>query len=169
MEDRFSIPLFSFKISGVSYYEFVSVWNIGAPVEDVWGVINAIETWPEWWRGVLRVTELKAGDGEGVGAVYRSAWKSALPYTLEFDSEIVRIERLRSIEARAFGELEGRGMWQFESMAGFETRVRYDWRVSAAKRWMAYLSPIARPIFRWNHDVIMNWGEKGLKKRLAAR
>jgi uncharacterized membrane protein len=151
----------------VSYYEFVTIWNLDAPVEKVWDAIKASGSWPEWWKGVIRVVELKPGDADGLGAVHRSTWKSALPYTLEFDSEVTRIERLKVIEARAFGELEGLGLWQFESVPDDTTRVRYDWQVKATKPWMKYLSPVARPIFRWNHDVIMGWGEKGLQKRLA--
>ena len=89
-------------------YEFVSVWTVDAPLERVWETIKASDTWPTWWRGVLRVVELKPGNDDGLGAIHRSTWKSALPYELEFDSEIIRIEEL--IEARAFGELEVCGL-----------------------------------------------------------
>src|SRR5262249_27335464 len=110
--------------------------------------------------------ELKEGDGDGLGSIRRSTWKSALPYTLEFDSEVIRIEPMSVIEARAFGELDGIGLWQFETTSDESIRIRYDWKVKTTKRWMNFLSPIARPFFKWNHDVIMRWGEKGLKKRL---
>jgi len=33
---------------------------------------------------------------------------------------------------------------------------------------MNFLAPIARPLFEWNHNVVMNWGAEGLKKRLGA-
>jgi len=157
---------FRFMLSAVSYYEFVTIWNLDAPVEKVWEEIKDSGSWPEWWKGVIRVVELEAGDGDGVGAIHRSTWKSALPYTLEFDSEIVRIEKFKFMEARAFGELDGKGLWRFETVGNGKTRVQYDWQVNATKLWMRYLSPLARPLFRWNHDVIMGWGEKGLKKRL---
>ena len=61
-------------------------------------------------KGVLMVEELKSGDAEGIGKIVRSLWKSALPYKLIFDSEIIRVEHLKIIEARAFGELEGTGL-----------------------------------------------------------
>jgi hypothetical protein len=32
---------------------------------------------------------------------------------------------------------------------------------------MNYLSPIARPIFSWNHNVVMRWGGEGLAKQLG--
>lgn len=152
----------------MSSYEFVTVWEFDAPVEPVWDFIEDADTWPRWWRGVLSNVEIKKGDDLGVGGIRRSVWKSALPYKLGFDTEIVRIEKYRLIEARAFGELNGTGLWQFEGIAPQRTRVTYDWRVSTAKAWMNAIAPIARPFFRWNHDVIMRWGEEGLRKRISA-
>lgn len=150
----------------MSSYEFVSVWTIDAPLGAVWAAIKDSEAWPTWWRGVVRVVELKPGDDDGLGAVHRSTWKSALPYKLEFDSEIIRIEELKLIEARAFGELDGSGLWQFsETDSGVS--VQYDWLVQTTKPWMNLIAPLAKPVFKWNHDVIMLWGEEGLRKRLA--
>ena len=42
------------------------------------------------------------------------------------------------------------------------------WNVETTKRWMNLLAPIARPLFEWNHNVVMNWGAEGLEKRLGA-
>lgn len=151
----------------MSDYEFITIWNIDAPIERVWDVIEAADAWPEWWKGVLAVTELKKGDENGVGSIRRTVWRSALPYKLEFDSEVLRVEKLKLIEARAFGELDGHGLWQFEAAGENVTRVQYDWRVRTTKAWMNLLAPIARPFFRWNHDTIMRWGEEGLRKRLG--
>lgn len=151
----------------MSDYQFVTIWNIDADVERVWDVIEAVEAWPEWWKGVLRVEELKKGDESGVGSIRRTVWRSALPYELEFDSEVVSVERLKLIEARAFGELDGHGLWRFESISPDRTRVMYEWNVKTTKAWMNLLAPIAGPVFRWNHDTIMRWGEEGLKMRLG--
>ena len=149
-------------------YEFVTIWRFDAPVENVWKEIKDSGSWSEWWRGVINVEELKSGDEDGVGKIVRSTWKSALPYKLIFDSEIVRVEHLRAIEARAFGELDGLGLWHFEDLEG-ETRVQYDWRVKTTKQWMNYLAPVAKPFFKWNHNVIMRWGGEGLANRLNCR
>jgi len=104
------------------YYEFTTVWRFDAPIERVWKEIKNSETWSEWWKGVLKVEELKSGETEGVGKIVRSIWKSALPYNLIFDSEIIRVEHLKLIEARAFGELEGAGCNRFE----FNYNKRFD-------------------------------------------
>ena len=147
-------------------YEFITVWHFDSPLERVWNEIYASEKWPEWWKGVVSMTELKPGDADGIGSIRRSTWKSALPYTLEFDLEIMRVERLKLIEARAFGELEGTGIWRFEAEGESKSRVQYDWRVKTTKPWMNLIAPLARPFFKWNHDIIMGWGEEGLRKRL---
>jgi hypothetical protein len=34
---------------------------------------------------------------------------------------------------------------------------------------MNLLAPIARPLFAWNHDVIMRQGEEGLSRYLRGR
>jgi len=151
----------------MSDYEFVTTWNINAPLEKVYAAIEDANSWPVWWRGVLGSEELKPGDANGIGAIRRSVWKSALPYQLEFDSEVMLVEKNKLIEIRAFGHLDGKGIWQFEAVGDDTTRVRYDWTVKTTKQWMNILSPIARPLFRWNHDVIMGWGEEGLNRYLA--
>lgn len=150
-------------------YEFTTVWRFDAPPEKVWEKIKDSEHWNEWWKGVLHVKVLKEGNSEGVGKIVRSTWKSALPYTLEFDSEVVRVEPMRLIESRAFGELEGVGIWTLTAEDENTTRVQYDWRVHTTKAWMNWIAPIAKPFFRRNHDVIMNWGGEGLAKKLNCR
>jgi hypothetical protein len=152
----------------MSDYVFVTNWTIKSPIEAVWNVIEDANTWPEWWKGVISVSELKPGDSDGIGSIRRTVWKSALPYKLEFDSEVLRMERLRLIEIRAFGELDGLGLWQFEDVDDCQTKVRYDWTVKTTKAWMNLLAPVARPFFRWNHDTVMRWGEEGLTKRLCS-
>jgi len=147
-------------------YEFVTIWRVKAPIETVWNEIYHSDEWPTWWKGVESVVELRKGDEKGVGSIRRYTWKSKLPYRLSFDMQTIRIEPPRLLEGVAMGELQGRGLWQL-STEGSETIVRYDWIVETTKQWMNLLSPIARPLFEWNHNVVMNWGAEGLAKRLG--
>lgn len=114
---------------------------------------------------MAKVELLKTGDENEIGAVRRITWKTALPYTLTFDSELISEEKYRRMEGRAFGELEGSGIWTFSTEKG-ATLVRYDWIVKTTKPWMNLLAPIARPFFKWNHDKVMQAGCDGLKERL---
>lgn len=147
-------------------YEFVTVWRIKAPVERVWNEIYHSEAWPSWWKGVESVEEVRKGDEQGVGSIRRYTWKSKLPYRLSFDMETTRIEPPTQLEGVATGELQGKGLWRL-STEGDETVARYDWKVETTKRWMILLAPVARPVFKWNHDVVMSWGAQGLAKRLG--
>ena len=147
-------------------YVFVTNWSIPAPIDRVWRELMHPDDWPAWWRGVERVRLLRPAAGlDDVGAVREYTWRSRLPYRLTFTIETTRVEPLRIVEGRASGELEGLGCWQFTDR-GTTTHVRYDWRVRASKPWMRWLSPVAHPLFEWNHDVVMEWGRQGLLRRL---
>lgn len=150
----------------MSDYQFVTHWRFEAPLETVWHEIKSMDRWPEWWPYVKQVELLRQGDADDIGSVRRITWKTALPYTLTFDSELVVLDKFKRMEGRAFGELEGMGIWTFSTEDG-ATIVRYDWLVKTTKAWMNLLAPIARPIFAWNHDQVMQGGYEGLKLRLA--
>lgn len=147
-------------------YKFVTIWRVAAPIESVWNEIYHSHDWPAWWTGVESVVELSKGDESGVGSVHRYTWKSRLPYRLSFNMQTTRIEPPLLLEGIATGELDGRGRWQL-SADGNETIVRYDWNVETTKWWMNLLAPIARPLFEWNHNVVMSWGAKGLSEKLG--
>lgn len=147
-------------------YRFLTTWILDAPIERVWDAIYAVEHWPEWWRGVERVTELRHGEGNGEGTVYRHVWRSKIPYAVRFDATVTRVERPHLIEARAEGELEGTGTFRlFESPRG--TAVTYDWAVRTTKEWMNVVAPVGRPLFAWNHHAVMKNGGVGLARRLG--
>src|ERR1051326_3490894 len=136
-------------------YEFVTILRDKAPIESVWNEIYHSSDWPTWRKGVDSVSQTRRGDESGVGSTRRYPWKSKLPYKLSFDMETIRIDPPHLLEGIAVGELQGRGLWQL-SVEGGETVVRYDWSVETTKQWMNLLSPIARPLFEWNHNVVMS-------------
>ena len=72
------------------------------------------------------------------------------------------------IEGRAEGELDGLGRWTL-TPDGARTHVRYDWIVEVTKPWMRLAAPLLRPVFAWNHGMVMRWGYEGLTRKLAAR
>ena len=149
-------------------YQFVTIWRVQAPQQDVWDLIFNSKHWPNWWRGVEKVETLKEGGDNHVGAVVRYTWKSKLPYRLIFDMETTRVEPISLIEGRAFGELQGVGRWRLTNEQGVTT-ARYDWNVKTTKPWMNFLAPVAQPFFSWNHDVVMGWGGEGLAKQLGVK
>ena len=99
-------------------YSFLTTWCVDAPVQDVWDVISASDRYPEWWKGVRKVTELEPGGEHGLGALQRLEWRSKLPYSLEFDMRVTRSEPPYLLEGHASGELEGVGIWRLYDGAG---------------------------------------------------
>ena len=148
-------------------YHFVSIWQIQAPVERVWEEIYHAERWPSWWKYVAGVEELEPGAAGGVGKRMRLLFRTRLPYTLGFDVRVTRVRPPSELEAEAAGELEGTGRWTLIPADG-GTLVRYNWDIRTTRRWMNLLAPVARPVFRWNHDELMREGGQSLGRLLGA-
>ena len=153
---------------GSNHYHLTTRWQLDAPLEAVWDAITHPETWPDWWDGAECVVTLDDGDASGVGARQRYTWKSVLPYRLTFVSRVTRVEHQRLLEGWVEGELEGIGCWHFGCENGL-TVVRYEWKVRTTRFWMNLLAPLAKPLFRWNHDALMREGGIGLARHMSAR
>lgn len=130
-------------------------------------MLHDSERWPEWWRGLERVTKLEDGDDEGRGSLGRYVWRSATGYRLQFDMRITRVERPHLLAGEAVGDLTGSGCFRL-SAEGEGTAVLFEWDVETKRGWMNALAPIARPFFKWNHDWVMRQGERGLAYRLKS-
>lgn len=151
----------------MTHYDFVTFWEFEAPLERVWKEIRDLDAWPAWWPYVKSVSMVRQGNAEDIGSVRRIVWTTALPYKISFDTELIAIEHLQRIEGKATGDLTGIGIWTFRK-EDQNTLVRYDWSVRTTSKWMNLLAPIARPLFKWNHDKVMAGGYSGLKKRLES-
>jgi Polyketide cyclase / dehydrase and lipid transport len=147
-------------------YRFLTTWCLDAPIGRVFEAIDDAGTWPAWWKGVTRADLVEPGRDDSIGRVWRFTWRSRLPYDLTFDSRVVGREPPHLIEAKADGELIGVGRWRLYEGNG--TAVVYEWNVRTSRAWMNRLAPVARPLFAWNHDVVMRQGAEGLARLLDA-
>ena len=149
-------------------FNFVTVWRIQAPLSQVCDAVSRCRQWPQWWQGMERVEELEPGDAEGIGSLRRFTWRGRLPYRVVFDVCVTRVVPLTVLEGQASGEVEGVGCWHFTSR-GDVTEVRYEWRIRTNCLWMNVAAPLARPLFKWNHDQLMRQGAEGMARLLDAR
>ena len=152
----------------MAQYRLASIWQLVAPIEKVWEAIYESRAWPEWWPYVASVVDIEAGDANGLGAVRRYTWRSRLPYRLTFDMQVTRVDRPYRLEGRTRGDLQGQGLWHLDTADG-ATRVRYDWSVTTTRFWMNLMAPLARPVFTWNHHIVMRAGGLGLAERVKAQ
>jgi hypothetical protein len=114
----------------------------------------------------VRAELLHPGGDSLVGCCYRVEWRSRIPYTLEFDFTVERVDEPMLMEGSARGALEGRGCWRLLEEEGVSAIV-YEWNVRTTKLWMNAVAPFARPVFSYNHDVVMGWGGEGLARELG--
>ena len=149
-------------------YRFLTTWLLDSPREPVFDAIYDQAGWPSWWRGVEEASEVRPGDESGVGTVARMVWKSLLPYRVEFEVTTTHVERPHLLQADAVGELTGVGRWRLFEEEG-ATAVVYEWNVATTRAWMNLLSPVARPVFEWNHDWVMARGGEGIADLLGCR
>jgi len=150
----------------VAEYRFLTTWCLDAPIERVFTALDDAARWPSWWRGVRRAELLQEGDADGVGRLWAFTWRSRLPYDLSFESRTTRREPPYLLEGSADGELVGTGRWRLYEGRG--TAAVYEWDVRTSRAWMNRLAPVARPLFEWNHDVVMRQGAEGLARLLDA-
>ena len=148
-------------------YKFITHWKLNAPMEEIWDVIYDVSKWHEWWKGVLEVKVISdSKDGE---IRFAHTWRSFIPYKLKFITRVTDIDPLKSIMAKATGELEGTGRWEFKDTGHGETIVTYLWFVHTTTPWMNISAPFLSWLFRWNHDTVMRWGGEGLSKKLNCK
>ncbi len=141
-------------------YLFVDEWDVDAPPEAVFDAIADATTYPEWWRPVY-IDTTSDGPPE-LGRVSHQHFKGRLPYHLRTRSTITLYERPTAIGADVEGDLRGRGLWTI-TPRGDGTHVRFDWRVYAEKPIVRALTPVLRPLFRWNHAWAIARAQEGLE------
>jgi hypothetical protein len=103
-----------------------------------------------------------------VGCRSSHKFKAKLPYTLSTTSTIVRLEPPHAVEAQVDGDLRGRGLWML-TPRGDRIHVRFDWRVFADRPLLRILTPLLRPVFRWNHNEAIKRAMVGLEPYARAR
>jgi uncharacterized protein YndB with AHSA1/START domain/quercetin dioxygenase-like cupin family protein len=141
-------------------YVFVDEWDVAAPREAVFAAIADARTYPEWWRPVY--LDVDADGPAELGKESRQHFKGRLPYHLHTRSRVVALEAPRTVTAEVDGDLRGRGTWTLTPTAT-GTHVRFDWQVHADRRLLRALTPVLRPVLRWNHNWAIARAMEGLE------
>jgi uncharacterized protein YndB with AHSA1/START domain/mannose-6-phosphate isomerase-like protein (cupin superfamily) len=149
------------RVAGIMRpYVFVDEWDVAAPPEAVFAAIADARTYPEWWRPVY--LDVDADGPAELGKESRQHFKGRLPYHLHTRSRVVALDAPRTVTADVDGDLRGRGTWTLTPTAT-GTHVRFDWQVHADRRLLRALTPVLRPVFRWNHNWAIARAMDGLE------
>jgi hypothetical protein len=98
-----------------------------------------------------------------LGKESRQHFKGRLPYHLHTRSTITRLEPPLVVQGDVEGDLRGRGIWTLTPTATGGTHVRFDWSVFADRKLLRTLTPVLRPLFRWNHNWAIARAMEGLE------
>ena len=149
-------------------FHLTTIWKIPASIESCWFSIVNVEAWPEWWKYVDTVIEIKSGGVSGINAIHSYNWSTCLPYHLVFELQVTRLIPYKLIEFDAKGDLTGSGYCKFKQKRNCTT-IQFNWDVQTSKPWMSFIANIAYPIFEWNHRRVMQSGQQSLIQRLGNR
>jgi hypothetical protein len=152
-------------------YHFITYWTVpGATREEIYAVIADAEALPHWWPSVyLEVTPVPdTGDANGIGRVFDLYTKGWLPYTLRWRLTVQEVKPPLGSTIGASGDFNGRGIWRFIQTAD-GVDVIFDWKLTADKPLLKYLSPVLKPAFAANHKWAMEQGRVSLLRELERR
>jgi hypothetical protein len=149
-------------------YHFVTNWRVRASVEEVTAILFDAAALPRWWPSVyLEVQVLDPGDARGVGSLVSLYTKGWLPYTLRWNARTVEVTE-NTLTLVPEGDFAGRGIWSF-AQDGEWALISYDWKITAEKPLLRYLTPLLRAVFAANHEWAMRMGERSLRLELERR
>ena len=143
-------------------YVFRSEWRLRTDPDAVYAALVDVASYPAWWPQVRSARQVDDVSGE-------IRCRSLLPYDLVF---VVRQEVEdsdgRVLRARMDGDLAGTSQWTVTA-DGCGTLAVFDEDVVVRKSLVRVAGRLARPALRFNHDLMMRSGERGLRDHLLAR
>lgn len=154
----------------MSQYHFITNWKLRASAGEVYRLLEDVDALAEWWPSVyLDVKVLEKGQSGGVGKLVELYTKGWLPYTLRWKFRVVKTDFPNGFVIEALGDFVGSGEWILRDTADGHCEVIYDWRISAEKFLLKFLTPVLRPIFAANHLWAMRKGEESIRLELFRR
>jgi hypothetical protein len=142
------------------HYLFRSTWRLDADADAVYAALADVEGYPTWWPQVRSGRRIDDASGE-------ITCRSLLPYDLTFlAAREVEDPVDRVLRATLSGDLNGRSEWRI-TVSGSGAVAVFNEDVTVGNGLVRAAGFAARPALRFNHDLMMRSGEKGLRRHLA--
>jgi len=133
---------------------------VPASYDSVFAVLEQLTTYPAWWPEVRRIEPVNDTTAD-------VTIRAFLPYSLRFRMELKQLDNEKGVlEASLAGDLDGFSSWTVTPIEG-GCRLGFEEEVRVNKVLLQLLAPLARPLFKLNHAVMMRRGERGLRKFVA--
>ncbi len=153
----------------MSAYHFVTRWQMPGPPELIYDTLSDTDLVASFWPSLYKkAMVLKPGGEHGIHKEVAAETKGPLPYVLKWRFVVTECSYPNGYTIDATGDLVGRGVWKFQKN-GDQTDIEYTWDVIGEKPLLKILSPLLRPLFALNHNLVMSQGEAGLRHYLQTR
>lgn len=142
-------------------YLFRDLWAVRAATPRVFGALVDLANYPAWWPDIRAVRQVDDDTAE-------VTCRATLPYVLTF-----RLHRALENPATGVmrvdmtGDLEGYVQGEVAAHRTAGALLAISQRVVVTKPLLRALAPVARPLFRANHALMMRRGQRGFRAYLT--
>lgn len=143
-------------------YSFRSLWSVRAATARVFDTLVDVANYPAWWPDIRAVTRV---DDDTAEVTCRALLPYALTFRLHRAVEDAAAGRMR---VDMTGDLEGYVQGEVAAHQDAGALLAISQRVVVTKPLLRALSPVARPVFRANHAVMMWRGQRGFRAYLTS-
>lgn len=143
-------------------YSFRSLWSVRAATARVFDTLVDVANYPAWWPDIRAVTRV---DDDTAEVTCRALLPYALTFRLHRAVEDAAAGRMR---VDMTGDLEGYVQGEVAAHRDAGALLAISQRVVVTKPLLRALSPVARPVFRANHAVMMWRGQRGFRAYLTS-
>ena len=149
-------------------YEYVLLdrWVLPGTAAQVYDALVDFDLYPRW--GHPGYVSGRRNGRPGVGCTGTLVVKGGLPYTATLDCTITRLLPRREIAIWVTGDLIGELVWRIRPLPDGRVELSKDWRCNTSAFMLRVLTPVLRPLFRWNHTKCLNDAIAGLTRYLSS-
>jgi hypothetical protein len=143
-------------------FHFDRTWPFDLPAAALWDVLNQTDEFPIWWTWLR---EFRADGGLESGTTAHCVVKAPLPYSLRLDVRIDTVRPAELLTATVTGDLSGRARLEVTDHADGRCSARLVWSVEVCEPRMRTAARLARPVFEWGHEWVVNTGVAQFRRR----
>jgi hypothetical protein len=145
----------------LNHYSFRSLWSVRAATSRVFDALVDLANYPSWWPDIRAVTRVDDDTAE-------VTCRALLPYALTFRlHRAVEDAAAGHMRVDMTGDLEGYVQGQVAEHRRAGALLAISQRVVVTKPLLRRFAPVARPLFRANHAVMMYRGQRGFRAYLT--
>jgi hypothetical protein len=150
-------------------YQFGYRWRVEGPIETVFHFVSDARTFHEWFPVFKRVEPEDWTSPLRVGMRVRCRVKALLPYTLDWQITVARLEPPRLLETDCRLTLNGRFAmhgyvrYRLEQDGGLVTVIN-EQELTPERPLPRVLHPLAQVLFSLNHDWAMGQAQAPLQR-----